>query len=196
MKLKKIFISLIAVLSLVSCGSDDDGINVVVFSPTELQYSMIGGTGQFMIYYDGDWAISITDTEFVTSVSPMSGTGFADITVTVGENTTGVERETSLKINGQTFYISQNGNPEVKYENVIGIWTTEDGSYFFDFSVYLTFEAIISGESILGTYDIEDNIITIKNADETEQETITVKDAQEETMICTIDDETITLVKM
>lgn len=197
MKLKNLFIALVAGLTMASCTKEDDA-NVIVFSTPNLQYAMIGGEKEFSISYNGDWAITIEDDEFVTEVSPMSGTGDATITVTVSENETGEARETNININNQAFKIYQEAAPDVADEDVVGSWSTTDGSFNFvfneDYSCVATM-SMMNYAPLSGTYEIEGNLINITVSGYSYPIQITIKDIQENEMTGSVNGSTITLYR-
>lgn len=197
MKLKSLFVALVAALTMASCTKDDE-VNVIVFSTPNLQYAMIGGDKEFSITYDGDWSITIEETDFITAVSPMSGTGDATITVSVSENETGEARETDLIINDQAFKIYQEAAPDVEYAEVVGSWSTDDGSFNFVFNEDLTCVATMSMMNyapLSGTYEIEGNLIYITITGYSSNVIITIKDIQENEMTGSVNGSTITLAR-
>ncbi len=114
-KLKNVWLLLALLVGFAACSDDDD--NSIVTSTQELSISVDGGTATFTVQTLGDWTIE-TDEQTWYSVSPLSGSGAAEVTVTVEASTEVASRSAILTISTSssttTVIITQIGtsNPE------------------------------------------------------------------------------------
>ncbi len=116
-------------LALLSCDKKEDlhEARAVAVSESYVEFASVNASAQSLpVYSDGTWAVDV-DSEWIT-VSPMTGKGAMDITISVADNTTG-EIE-NLPRDGKI--IIQGGSRE---RNAV-VTVHQDGDTYFGVQTY------------------------------------------------------------
>jgi len=118
--MKKILYIAVAALTVLSSCQKDPSVSV---TPQTATVSTKGGTVSFTVSADGEWK---TATAADITVSPSSGSGNSPVSITVPENTSGLDRNVEV-----TFYCVQGSSTQVVtitqvfYEDPISVKLSE-----------------------------------------------------------------------
>lgn len=93
-RLKNVWLLLVLLVGFAAC-SDDQNDAQVVLSTQEVDLAVDGGTATFTVQTLGDWTIE-TDGQTWYTVSPMQGSGAAEVTVTAETSTEVASRSANL----------------------------------------------------------------------------------------------------
>ena len=109
-------------------GADSPGGCTYSIYPTSKHFDANGGNGSMAVNVSSQscaWAVSKTG-DWITNVSPSSGSGKGTVTYNVSPNPGIQERKGSLTVQGKTLTITQNGS--VTESNVLQNYGFEDGT--------------------------------------------------------------------